>query len=66
MINPYVTEFPADPKYFVGRGKELRKIKKAIDCTIHSEPVTIACRFIGELNSPNELGSYNCQRKEEF
>jgi len=23
MINPYVTEFPADPKYFAGRGKEL-------------------------------------------
>ena len=40
MINPYVTEFPADPKYFAGRGKELGKIKKAIDYTVNSEPVT--------------------------
>ena len=40
MINPYVTEFPADPKYFAGRGKELVEIKKAIDYTVHSEPVT--------------------------
>lgn len=40
MINPYVTEFPADPKYFAGRGKELGEIKKAIDYTVHSEPVT--------------------------
>lgn len=34
MINPYVTEFPADPKYFAGRGKELGEIKKAIDYTV--------------------------------
>jgi len=39
MINPYVTEFPADPKYFAGRGKELGEIKKSIDYTVHSEPV---------------------------
>ncbi len=40
MINPYATEFPADPEYFAGRGKELGEIKKAIDYTVHSEPVT--------------------------
>jgi len=40
MINPYVTEFPADPKYFAGRGKELGEIKEAIDHTIHSKPAT--------------------------
>jgi len=31
VINPYVTGFPADPKSFAGRGKELGEIKKAID-----------------------------------
>ncbi|MEA1944270.1 MAG: AAA family ATPase [Euryarchaeota archaeon] len=39
MINPYVTGFPADPKSFAGRGKELGEIKKAIDYIVHSEPV---------------------------
>ena len=40
MINPYVTGFPADPKSFAGREMELGEIKKAIDYTVHSEPVT--------------------------
>jgi len=40
MINPYVTGFPADPKSFAGRERELGEIKKAIDYTVHSEPVT--------------------------
>ncbi|MEA2000035.1 MAG: hypothetical protein U9N61_12030 [Euryarchaeota archaeon] len=38
MINPYVTGFPADPKSFAGR--ELGGIKKTIDYTGNSEPVT--------------------------
>ena len=40
MINPYVTGFPADPKSFAGRERELGEIKKAIDYTVHSEPAT--------------------------
>ena len=36
MINPYVTEFPADPKYFAGRGKELAA-RFIADLTIASE-----------------------------
>ena len=40
MINPYVTGFPADPKSFAGRERDLGEIKKAIDYTVHSEPAT--------------------------
>ncbi|RJS71575.1 hypothetical protein CW696_04345 [ANME-2 cluster archaeon] len=40
MINHYVTGFPADPKSFAGRGRELGEIKKAIDYTGNSEPAT--------------------------
>jgi DNA-binding transcriptional ArsR family regulator len=40
MITPYVTGFPADPKSFAGRERELEEIKKAIDYTVHSEPAT--------------------------
>jgi ABC-type lipoprotein export system ATPase subunit len=40
MITPYVTGFPADPKSFAGRERELEEIKKAIDYIVHSEPAT--------------------------
>ncbi|PXF61267.1 MAG: hypothetical protein C4B59_04765 [Candidatus Methanogaster sp.] len=41
MINPYVSGFPADPKSFAGGERGLGVLKKAIDCTGNSEPVTL-------------------------
>ncbi|MDI6917859.1 MAG: AAA family ATPase [Thermoplasmatales archaeon] len=40
LENPYQTEFPADPKTFVGREKELSLYAKALDNTIYSKPPT--------------------------
>jgi len=40
MINPYITEYPADPKFFAGRKEELNVLKKALNDTIYSKPPT--------------------------
>ena len=40
MINPYITEYPADPKFFAGRKEELNILKKALNDTIYSKPPT--------------------------
>lgn len=40
MFNPYITEFPTDPKFFAGRCNEIKQLERAIDYTIHSQPPT--------------------------
>jgi len=40
MINPYITEYPADPKFFGGRKEELNVLKQALIDTIYSKPPT--------------------------
>jgi len=69
MINPYVTEFPADPKYFAGRGKELElneREKKAVEFLKEQGRITLG-KYI-ELNpGVTEKTSYrDLKRMEEL